>query len=129
MAPPAPTVSRVLRRAMTFGSFELPAGTIVWPCVYLAHHRADLWAEPERYRPERFLEAGTVPPNQFFPFGGGRRVCTGISFASLEMRIVLAELFKHKRIRLAMDKPVRPAFRGQFVAPSQDVMVVVEGNR
>lgn len=129
IAPPAPSVSRVLRRPIELGGYQLPAGTILWPCVYLAHHRPDLWPEPETYRPERFLNAGAIPPNHYFPFGGGRRTCVGIAFAGVQMRIVLAQLLLRNRIRLASDKPVIPAFRGQFVAPSEEVYVVIEEAR
>ena len=58
------------------GGLDLPPGVSVSASIYGAHHRADLWPEPERFRPERFL--GTRPaPNTFFPFGGGVRRCLG----------------------------------------------------
>jgi cytochrome P450 len=55
------------------------------------HRRADVYPEPDRFRPERFLEspAGTYT---WIPFGGGVRRCLGASFAIFEMKTVLSEI-------------------------------------
>ncbi len=46
-------------------------------------------ATPEQFRPERFLDSA---PETFswIPFGGGIRRCIGASFATLEMKLILA---------------------------------------
>ena len=41
---------------MRVGNRELPAGTTVAPCIHLAHRRPDIWKEPEKFNPWRFLE-------------------------------------------------------------------------
>ena len=69
----------------------------------LAHRRPDLWEDPTRFRPERFLD-GAPEPYAFIPFGGGRRRCLGAAFATLEMREVLRAVAS----RLAL-RPERPA--------------------
>ena len=38
------------------GGYTIPAGTIVAPCIYLVHHREDIYPHPFRFEPERFLE-------------------------------------------------------------------------
>src|SRR5205814_6675464 len=62
--PPISFVDRKLRVDLE----GLPAGTIVAPCIYLAHRRADLYPEPHAFRPERFLDR---PPETYswLPFG------------------------------------------------------------
>ena len=76
---------------MEIGGRLLPAGVNVAPCIYLVHRRADVYAEPRAFRPERFLEK---PPGTYtwIPFGGGVRRCLGASFAQFEMKVVLREL-------------------------------------
>ena len=96
------------------------------PCVYLAHRRPEVWPEPSRFRPERFLER-TPAPSEFLPFGGGRRACIGMAFASMEMRVVLAELLARVRLRLVPGARVRPEFRGITIAPSNDLRAIVYG--
>lgn len=123
-SPIAPAAVRPLARELSFGGHVLPPGTILWPCVYLTHHRPDLWQEPHAYRPERFL--GKDPAtNHFFPFGGGRRACLGMAFANVEMRIVLAELLSRVRLRLVSRRPPKPMFRGITIAPEGGVELEV----
>ena len=45
------------------------------------HYRPDLYPQPEKYRPERFLpgnpEMEARPEHAFLPFGIGARNCIG----------------------------------------------------
>jgi len=93
-------VGRVLSRPMRIGGWDLPAGVEASPCIYLTHRRPDLWPEPERFQPERFLGRRTSP-YEFFPFGGGVRRCLGMAFALFEMKVVLAEILSRVELRLA----------------------------
>lgn len=88
LCPPVPVVARRLLEPMELGGYELPAGTIVAPCVYLIHRDEDIYPHPRSFVPERFLER---PPGTYtwIPFGGGTRRCLAASFAELEMKRVL----------------------------------------
>jgi cytochrome P450 len=96
-----PVVSLVLRRLkepMEIGGRLLPAGVSIAPSIYLVHRRPDIYSEPERFRPERFLEQqpGTYT---WIPFGGGVRRCLGGAFAEFEMSVVLRELVSRRSLR------------------------------
>ena len=96
-----PVIALVLRRLvepMEIGGRLLPAGVSVAPSIYLVHRRPDIYPEPERFRPERFIErpAGTYT---WIPFGGGVRRCLGGAFAEFEMSVVLRELVARRRLR------------------------------
>jgi cytochrome P450 len=96
-----PVIALVLRKLvepMEIGGRLLPAGVSVAPSIYLVHRRPDVYPEPERFRPERFIEqpAGTYT---WIPFGGGVRRCLGGAFAEFEMAIVLRELVARRRLR------------------------------
>lgn len=118
LTPIAPAVPRLLAREHTIGAWTLPAGTILFPCTYVTHRRADLWPEPDAFRPERFLE-GKISTDRYFPFGGGRRTCIGMAFARFEMRIVLATLLAHARLRPLTDALPRAVMRGLTIAPAK----------
>src|SRR5207249_2011856 len=82
------------------GGLDLPAGVGVSAAIYLTHHRPDLWPDPERFAPERFVGA-RPSPYAFLPFGGGERRCLGAAFAMYEMKVVLAELLARVDLRVA----------------------------
>lgn len=64
------------------------AGVQVVPCIYLTHRRPEVYPDPARLDPARFLGAKS-DPYAWFPFGGGTRRCLGMAFALYEMKIVL----------------------------------------
>ena len=120
LSPISVASTRELTRPMTLGGHEIPAGTIVWPCTYLAQRRPDAWPDPERFDPSRFLDAKAPKPNVFFPFGGGRRRCLGATYALFEMRIVLARVFERCELALLSENP-RPELAGIAVSPADDL--------
>ena len=56
------------------------------------HHDERFWPEPEVFDPTRFLpeNARTHHRSAYLPFGGGRRVCIGSSFALMEGTLIAA---------------------------------------
>jgi cytochrome P450 len=126
--PVLPVVGRQLHAPLVLDGRTLPAGVTVIPCIYLAHRRADLWPEPERFRPERFL-GEKISPFEFFPFGGGARRCVGMAFASYELKIVLAQLLRRCSLSLAPGYRARIIRRGVTFALSEGVPIVVHSRR
>jgi cytochrome P450 len=114
--PVVPFVGRELREASELGGYELPAGTVVMPAIYLAHTRPDVYAEPYEFRPERFLEDG---PDTFawIPFGGGTRRCIGAAFAEFEMRVVLSTILQRATLRPATARPEQMVRRNVTLSP------------
>jgi cytochrome P450 len=102
-----PVIALVLRKLvepMEIGGRLLPAGVSVAPSIHLVHRRPDVYPEPGRFRPERFIErpAGTYT---WIPFGGGVRRCLGGAFAEFEMSVVLRELVAQRSLRPAGAEP------------------------
>lgn len=99
LCPPVPVVTRRLLAPLELeGGHLLPVGTTVAPCVSLIHHRADLYPEPDAFRPERFL--GVTPGTySWIPFGGGVRRCLAASFANQEMKQVLSTVLRTVDLR------------------------------
>jgi cytochrome P450 len=123
--PIATAVTRILKRERTFGGYTVPAGTRMAPCIYLTQRDARLWPEPDRFRPERFLD-GKASVYEFFPFGAGVWRCLGAQFAEYEMRVVLARVVARMYLTLEPGVSVKPVQRGFTVAPSDGVPVRVQ---
>jgi cytochrome P450 family 135 len=117
-------VARMLREPVELGGYKLPAGITVTPAIYLVHRRPDVYPNPERFEPERFLEQ---PPGTYtwIPFGGGVRRCIGGSFAHFEMQVVLAELVKRRKLKPARPESERVFRRAITETPRHDAEVVL----
>ena len=121
--PAAPMIVRLLETDLHIGGYELPAGSIAAPCIYLTHRRPDLWSDAEEFKPERF-SARRVDPYTFFPFGGGVRYCIGAAFATYEMKVVLARVLSRVTLRPDPGHTVRTVRRGVTFAPSGGMPVI-----
>jgi cytochrome P450 family 110 len=123
LTPIIPMVARRTAVPRTVGGQALPAGVNVMACIYLTHRRPDVWPDPLRFHPDRFV-GQKVDPYAYFPFGGGTRRCLGMAFSTYEMKMVLAEIFANARLRFAEHKPVRAVRRGITLTPSGGVQVL-----
>jgi cytochrome P450 len=122
--PVAPLIARTLRKPLTLQGYELPPGLSVGVSILQVHRRAELYPEPERFRPERFLER-SFTPFEYLPFGGGARRCLGAAFALYEMKLVLAAILRKYDLRPASDAPVRVAVRNTTVGPRGEVELLL----
>jgi len=117
-------VPRMVKEPLQLGGYEFDVGTVLVPCIYLAHRRPELYQEPERFEPERFVE-NKFSPYEYLPFGGGSRGCIGTAFSMYEMKLVLASILLRFRLSLANKSPVRPIRRGITIVPSGGVRMIV----
>jgi cytochrome P450 len=115
---------RVVKQPMEIAGYFLEPGTVIMPSIYLAHHRAAVYPEPNQFRPERFLER-QYSPYEYLPFGGGDRRCIGAAFALFEMKLVLFQLLSNLEMELVNSRPIRPMRRGLTVAPSNHLRMRV----
>jgi cytochrome P450 len=119
-------VGRVVRgEPFRLGEWLIPPGVEINPSIRMIHRRADLYADPSAFRPERFLEPSAPDTYTWIPFGGGTRRCLGASFAQMEMRVVLGRVLERVRFRPASPKPERIQFRAITLAPKTGARIVV----
>lgn len=89
----------------------LPAGTVVTPCIYLAHHQPDLFPNPHRFNPSRFI-GNRILRQYYFPFGGGTRRCLGSELAMLEIRMITAAVLRRCQLHCVNPEAGIPELRG-----------------
>ena len=106
--PPVWLFSRRAVAADRIGGFDVPAGAHIFLSPYLLHRNPRLWAEPDRFDPERFAgPAGeALEKHAFIPFSAGSRRCAGEFFSFVEMQMHLARLLPAWTLRCASDAPM-----------------------
>jgi unspecific monooxygenase len=107
--PPAFTIVRQAIGAERIGALEMKRGTLIMIAPWVLHRHHKLWAEPDVFRPARFMPDQPPPARfSFMPFGAGPRVCVGAQFAMTEAILVLAALIGRFRITRVDTRPVLP---------------------
>ena len=122
------TFAREVLTPVELMGHQLEPGTVVFGSIYLTHRREDLYPEPLKFKPERFLER-QFSPYEYLPFGGGSRRCIGLALAQLEMKLVLATILRDFDLVLAQKKPVQPKRRGVTLGPAGGVRMALRGRR
>lgn len=100
------------RRAMSesqIGGRCIPPGTEIAYSPYALHRDPQVYPQPIRFDPDRWLPRRTadLPPRTFNPFGVGQHKCIGDSFAWTEMNIVVATIARHWRLHTVAGHSVR----------------------
>jgi cytochrome P450 len=98
--PPAYMVARRAKEDVTVGANHvIEKGSICFVSVIGIHHRPDVFADPERFDPTRFLgdKEKQLPRCAYLPFGAGPRVCIGNHFALMEGHVLLATIARQAR--------------------------------
>lgn len=122
------TFIRRLREPMTLAGYSFKAGTALMPATYIIHQRPDLYPEPKRFRPERFLER-QFAPHEFLPFGGGHRYCIGSALAMMELKLSIATLLADFDLALLHSRPLLPARRGLTMAPPASMKLRIKARK
>jgi cytochrome P450 family 110 len=128
LTPVIPVVGRFLKRPQSIAGFDLPEGAYALACAFLTHRRPDLYPDPLRFQPARFLSMRPTP-YEFLPFGGGVRRCVGMAFAMYEMKVVLGEIVSRATLRIAPSYEARVFHRSITFAPKGGVPVIVADKR
>ncbi|CDP08464.1 unnamed protein product [Coffea canephora] len=102
--PPAPLlIPRECREQCEVNGYTIPIKTKVVVNCWALGRDPEYWSDPESFEPERFDNNPvdfTGNHFEFVPFGGGRRICPGMSFGLVNMELQLALLLYHFNWRL-----------------------------
>jgi cytochrome P450 len=106
------------------GGYRLPPRVLIGLSAGLTHYDPELFPNPDRFDPDRFLD--TVPGTySWIPFGGGIRRCIGATFAHMELDVVLRVMLERVELlpTTAPDEPWK--FKGVAWSPAGGGRAVV----
>ncbi|XP_012062915.1 PREDICTED: cytochrome P450 4C1-like [Atta cephalotes] len=99
--PSVPLIMRKLKEDVKLDSYTLPKGTLVVLAIMLTHRSSEIWPDPLKFDPDRFLPENSQNrnPYAYIPFSAGPRNCIGQRFALLEEKIVLTAILRKWRVK------------------------------
>ncbi|WP_280454331.1 cytochrome P450 [Nocardia brasiliensis] len=103
-------LTRVVSTDTTLGGVRLPANTTVALSPHLIHRRADIYADPDEFVPDRWIDH-TPDTFTYLPFGAGARRCIGDRFGLIETGLALATITARWRLATDSTKPVAPSLK------------------
>jgi cytochrome P450 len=118
------TIPRAVVKPLDIGGWTYKPPARLLGCIYLLHHDPRIYPEPNRFRPERFLDS-PPSPHLWLPWGGGRRRCPGLHLATLEMKTVLRAVLSNTTVLPADKRIERPRWRSVIVTPHAGARVVL----
>ncbi len=106
------------------GEWTLPQGFSILVSLLMLHRDPNVYPDPERFDPQRFLDdkPGTY---SWVPFGGGTRRCVGAAFANMEMDVVLRTVLRHFTIRTTSAPGEKWHHRGVAFTPKKGGRIAV----
>jgi cytochrome P450 len=115
---------RVVKESVKIENYQFKSGTILVPCIHLAHHRESVYPHSKQFNPNRFLEQ-KFSPYEYLPFGGGSRSCIGMALSLFEMKLILATLLLNYQLAFNQTHVVKPVRRGITIVPSSNFRLTV----
>jgi cytochrome P450 len=121
-------VGRILTKPVELAGYRLPAGAMVVPGMGLVHTSAAVYPHPNRFDPDRMIDA-TLTPGTWLPFGGGNRRCLGATFAMVELRVVLREILRRVELNTTTAAGERQRLKHVIFIPHRGARVSVRARK
>ena len=100
--PPLIFLIRKVNRDLQFKDYTIKAGKFVCTSPRVSHRIPEIFPDPEKFDPDRYLEGRNEDkiPFSWVAFGGGRHKCTGNAFAMLQLKAIFSILLRRYEFEL-----------------------------
>lgn len=117
---------RINVEPVELGPFYLIRGTPIVFSQYITHHMPELYPDPERFLPDRWL---TIAPSPYayIPFGGGSRQCLGGPMAMVTIKITLAVLLQRFTFNVLPGSNISGRVTSTMFAPANGIPMRLAG--
>ncbi|CAH1408205.1 unnamed protein product [Nezara viridula] len=107
--PILPFVTRVCTSPLTFpDGFQVEKGDQMILPTWSLQHDPQYFPDPEKFDPERFSEQNkdSIVPYTYLPFGEGPRMCLGMRFGQLQMKVGLVSILRKYNVEPTKDTEI-----------------------
>lgn len=106
--PPAYNFTRVSLEEHTLSGYPVPKGSMVIVSPYATHRMEELFPDPLRFDPDRFLPENSEGRSQFayIPFGAGHRFCVGQGLAEVQTKVIASMISQRFELDRLSDRPI-----------------------
>lgn len=115
---------RINIEAVRLGPYRLPRGTGIVFTPLVTHRLPEIYAEPDRFLPDRWLTL-RPSPYAYHPFGAGARMCIGGPLALVIMRVALRRILSRFRLTVAAGADVSAHVESTMLIPTHGVSMVI----
>ncbi|XP_030755191.1 cytochrome P450 4C1-like isoform X2 [Sitophilus oryzae] len=100
LLPSVTEVSRYISKDIKIGDKTFPKGTNISIYILGVHRNSKYWPNPDKFDPDRFLpeEIAKRPPYAYILFSAGPRNCIGKMFATMSIKVVVANVIRNFRV-------------------------------
>ncbi|XP_067009334.2 probable cytochrome P450 6a14 [Anabrus simplex] len=102
--PPLGILFRKCTKTYTIPGTEktIDAGTDVFIPILALHYDPKYFPQPNRFDPDRFREENKnqIPHYAYLPFGEGPRICIGMRFGMVQVKLGLVALLRHYEFKV-----------------------------
>ncbi|KAL9963558.1 hypothetical protein ACROYT_G027078 [Oculina patagonica] len=125
--PPAYMTQRSCTKACEINGIKIPKDSPILVPIYSIHRDPSFYPDPEKFDPERFSPAAKQSrnPYTYLPFGHGPHSCLGLRFAQMEMKLVLARIFKKYRLEVGPDTKIPPDVKVKELLSCSEILLRV----
>ncbi len=104
--PPLIFLIRKVMKDFHFKDYTVKAGKYVCASPRVSHRISEVFPEPEKFDPDRYLEdrQEDAQPFSWIAFGGGKHKCTGNAFAMLQLKAIFSILLRRYTFELIDEK-------------------------
>lgn len=113
--PPVDGLTRYAEKDYTFPNtnYSISRGALCLIPIYSIHRDPRHYPNPEKFDPDRFTEEEIAKRHPFthIPFGEGPRMCIGLRFGMMQVRLGLIALLRKYKLSHTSKTPSTPSYK------------------
>lgn len=100
LIPPVPVMGRQLMEPTVISGVLCRSGTNIAIPIYAHHRNPEIFPDPEKFDPDRFLPKNTEhrSPYSYIPFSAGPRNCIGQKYAMVEIKTFITKVLLNYKL-------------------------------